>query len=175
MTITITLPDAKFSTQVGPEGDREVYTIDFANLLPNAAAPAAIVAYLIQRGLDETLGNAWSTQPADGRSHTKIAERLRRIQTDPGSGGRAAVDSVTRETMALARKRLADAGIKSEVLKGLTTPDKMRAAIALACKDDAARAEAVWNKLTELAKEIIAIRAKATADATEAADPFADL
>lgn len=169
-TITINLPESIFRTTVGPEGDREVYALDFANLLPGSAAPSAIASYLIQRGLDETLGNAWSTQPADGRTHTKVAERLRRIQTDPGAGGRASFDSLTRETMILARKRLADAGLKSDVLKSLSTPDKMRAEIARIA-GGADKAAIVWTKLEKMAEEILAIKAKAT----EAADPFGDL
>lgn len=174
MPITIVLPDSKFSTQVGPEGSREVYTVDFANLIDGHAAPAAIAAYLIQRGLDETLGNAWSTQPADGRTHAKVAERLRRIQTDPGAGGRNAVDSITREAMALARKRLASAGLKSDLLKSLSTPDKMRAEIARAMGGDATKAGLVWSKLEEQAKAIVALRETATAPADAFGDLLAD-
>ena len=162
--------ETAFRTMVGPEGNREVYILDLANLLPGAAEPADIAAYLIQRGLDETLGNAWSTQPADGRSHTKVAERLRRIQTDPGGGGRTGgVSETERETMVLLRKRLAAAGIKAEILKAASTPDKLRAELVRAV-GSAEKAATIWDRLAVQAAEIVDLRRKAVGNAISAFD-----
>lgn len=168
--MNITLTETRFTTTIGPDGAREVYVLDFTNLLPGAAEPAVIAAYLIQRGLDETLGNAWSTQPADARSHVKVAERLRRIQTDPGAGGRTGgVSETERETMVLLRKRLATAGIKAEILKAASTPDKLRAELVRAV-GSAEKAAAIWDRLAVQAAEIVDLRRKAVGTTAGAFD-----
>lgn len=137
-----------------------------------------VAAYLIQRGLDETLGNAWSTQAADARDHAKVAARLARIITDPSGRGRAS-DEVERETMILARKRLSASGLKADTLKGLNTPDKVKAEIARGLEasipdpENRIRAvERVWSALSAKAAEIIAAR---SAPIAAPADAFADL
>lgn len=171
MQIVLTFAESSFTTKIDGRDYKLNLSVVAENHSPEHAA--AVAGYLIQRGLDETLRNAWSTQPADTRNHKPVADRLARIIESPGAVGRTA-DPVIREACGLARARFAKAGLKSEIVKTLATEAKVRAEILRATKNDQEKADTIWEALLKQAAEIVAIRDAATA-APGAADAFSDL
>lgn len=175
--VAIMLPQA-FEHKI----DGRAYRLSLAAVAAEHGADhaAKVAAYLISRGLSETLNNAWSTQPADGRNHEPVAKRLARIVSDPGERGRAS-DEIEREAMALARKRLSAAGLKAEALKAINTPEKLRAEIerglpaGLDLEARRALVAKAWAALMAKAEEVVRLRNEPVAPANAFADLLGDL
>lgn len=130
-----------------------------------------VAAFLMQRGLDETLRNAWTSGEGDKKnSHDEVARRLARIISDPAGRGVGA-DPVTRMATDLARKAIrASTGCKAQELVGLTTEDKVVAFLAdrrmakVGCDRTEADAYAIglWAGWAAKAEEMVALAQGAT-------------
>lgn len=131
-----------------------------------------VAAYLMQRGLDETLRNAWTSGEGDKKnSHEEVARRLARIIADPTGRGVAA-DPVTRIACDLARKAIRAAiGGKAAEYVGLTTEEKVVAfladrKVAKGMDRDAAvtAAEETYAAWRAKAEEMVVVAQGATVD-----------
>lgn len=129
---------------------------------------ANVVAYLMARGLTETLNNAWSTQGPD-KSHEPVAKRLRRIIANPGDRGRGESDPIVREALGSARAFLMKSGGMTAADAGKIKTDEAATAALTAYyatkesdPDRAARKGAAhWDKFLSDASAVVAIRLRA--------------